>query len=252
MPSGCWAKVGGGGGEEVVPPRACQAGPSEGAVSWARCHQSGGSRKQHQPWARRPLLPGSQTRRPRGGRLTAPPRPAEEGREGGASTPPLRPQGPSSWGLRPPLRGPGCGPICPALAAVVSPGEPCWALWGEGGSEARCGGALLLGAGVSLTARRGRGALHAPQGLSRGLPRTPGFLLPAGTPGCAEMSDTQACVESLGAGSLGAGRQIPPRLRGLGDRPPTPPLLKESGCRCFRIHQTPHTLKRTHRGKNGF
>ena len=34
----------------------------------------------------------------------------------------------------------GCGLICPALPAVVSPGEPCWALRGEGGSEPRCGG----------------------------------------------------------------------------------------------------------------
>lgn len=84
-----------------------------------------------------PRFPGSRGVETQGGR----PCPQEEGGEGRAYTPPVRPQG-LSWGLRPAqgLCSAGCGLNCPALPAVVSPGEPCWALWGEGGSESRCGG----------------------------------------------------------------------------------------------------------------
>lgn len=111
------------------------------------------------------------------------------------------------------------------------------------------GGALLLGADVSLTTRRGWGALHALRSSAAvSTPRVSACLL--GSLAVLKC-DSQACVETLGAGSLGVGRQAPP-CRGNGRQTPHSPLLLESGCRCFRIHQTPHALKRTHRGKNGF
>ena len=85
------------------------------------------------------------------------------------------------------------------------------------------GGALLLGADVSLTTWRGLGALHALQVLSRGL-HAQGFCCLLGTPGCAEIRNSQACVETLGAGSLGVGRQIPPAPGGWETDPPLPPF----------------------------
>ena len=218
--------MGEGGGEGVFPPRACQAGPSEGAVSWGRCHQSGGSRKQHPPWPRpTATLRGAPPGDPRGGRL----RPQEEGGEGGAYNPPPRPQGPSFWAS--PRKD-----VSSPLSRVLL----CW-VWTDLPSAARCGlsgravlgpvgrgwvslaggGALLLGADVSLTTWRGLGALHALQVLSRGL-HAQGFCCLLGTPGCAEIRNSQACVETLGAGSLGVGRQSPPP-RGAGRQ--TPPLL---------------------------
>lgn len=148
-----------------------------------------------------------------------------------------------------------------------------------GQSSAGWGVPSSLGADVSLTTRHGWGSA-CPQVLSTGL-HAWGFCCLWG-PGAALKCDSQTCGDpgSLGCGEPGAGSRVSgepkagslgvgSRVRGAGVRgawvrepgvgsrgeweiEPHSPLLKESGCRCFRIHQTPPHFKTYDRERMGF
>ena len=153
------------GGEEVVPPRACQAGPPEGRSAGLGVIKAGAA--------------GNSTSLGHAPPPRCPPRPRRKAGRAGTTALHSAPR-PVFLGSRAPLRGSGCGPICPAMAGAVSPGEPCWALWGGGGSESRCGCALLPGAGGSLTTSMG-GGLCVPRGSAAGV-STPRVSAACGDP----------------------------------------------------------------------